>query len=633
LTPDRAWNRLLQGSLRRGPSALIDCLAVATIYLATAAVRTGANVPTETLSETVGLALIGGLLQVASNIFFQVYWRDWSAAALEDLVALVKSTAVSFVVLFLIDSVLPVRPIPYAALAGGVFAVLFVETAIQLRPRWGEIFRGAFMRDGSAQNVVIVGAGRAGQLFARDLHQQNPRIFNIVAFVDDDHRRWGSVLRGTRVVGSVAELGKVFRNETIDLVVIAIADPPSELIRRVVAECEPLDIRVRAVAGMRIEPSDTQALRPLSIDELLGRDPIALDAPIARAFLAGRTVLVTGAAGSIGSELVKQAAECDPAKLIALDVNENGLFELRERSRSVGRDLAISLTDIRDRQAIARVLNSERPDVVIHAAAYKHVPILEEAVAPAILTNVVGTANVLQAAIEADVGRLVFISSDKAVRPTSVLGLTKRLGEMLTIAYAHASKKSFSVVRFGNVLGSSGSVVPIFERQIDQGGPVTVTHPDATRFFMTIPEAVALVIQAGAIAQPADLLVLDMEAPLSIANLARKMIRLRGLRTPTDIPIAFVGLRPGEKLHEELFFPFEQPMASQHARVLRVHSSLAFPSVESVLSLVPRLEQLAREGDPEEASLALRLAVRLESTADNRIVPERASSELTPRDS
>jgi FlaA1/EpsC-like NDP-sugar epimerase len=603
------------------------------MYLATAAVRTGANVPAESLNETVGLALIGGLLQVASNIFFQIYWRDWSAAALEDLVALVKSTAVSFLVLFLIDSVLPVHPIPYAALASGVFAVLFVETAVQLRPRWAEIFRGAFMRDGSAQNVVIVGAGRAGQLFARDLHQQNPRIFNIVAFVDDDRHRWGSVLRGVRVVGGVAELSKVFRSVTVDLVVIAIADPPRELIRRVVAECEPLDIRVRAVAGMRIEPSDTHALRPLSIDELLGRDPIALDAPIARDFLAGRTVLVTGAAGSIGSELVQQVAESEPAKLIALDVNENGLFELRQRFRSEGRDLAISLTDIRDRQAIGRVLNSEQPDVVIHAAAYKHVPILEEAVVPAILTNVVGTANVLQAAIAAGVGCLVFISSDKAVRPTSVLGLTKRLGEMLTIAYAHASKKTFSVVRFGNVLGSSGSVVPIFERQIDQGGPVTVTHPDATRFFMTIPEAVALVIQAGAIARPADLLVLDMEAPLSIANLARKMIRLRGLRTPTDIPIAFVGLRPGEKLHEELFFPYEQPMASQHPRVLRVHSSVAFPSVESVLSLVPRLEQLAREGDPEEALLALRLAVRLETTADVRVVPERSSSELTPRDS
>jgi len=323
-------------------------------------------------------------------------------------------------------------------------------------------------------------------------------------------------------------------------------------------------------------------------------------------------VLVTGAAGSIGSELARRILEVDPAELVLLDSNESGLHDTHA---SLGGAARIVLGDVRQRAQLARDLRGARPDVVFHAAAYKHVPILETQPIPGIATNVLGTANLLAVADELGVGSVVFISSDKAVAPENTLGLTKRFGELITAAYARERGRRYATVRFGNVLGSAGSVVPTFTRQIDSGGPITLTHADATRYFMTIPEAVGLVIRAAAIAEPADLLLLDMGDPVRIVELAETMIWLRGLRTPEDIAIDITGLRPGEKLHEVLWLPEERPVVTSHPRVLRAGTPIATPSLTALLRTVDEIAVAVAQGDAQTALGLLQRATRAAAVA------------------
>jgi FlaA1/EpsC-like NDP-sugar epimerase len=348
-----------------------------------------------------------------------------------------------------------------------------------------------------------------------------------------------------------------------------------------------------------------QPLRTIGIEELIERDPVQFQSPEVRTYIAGRTVLVTGAAGSIGSEICRQALQYSPGRLLLLDTNESGLHDLEASLHSSG-VTELVLADVRDRANLKRLFAAYRPSVVFHAAAYKHVPILERSPLQGIAANVLGTANVLTACVAAQVDRFVFISSDKAVTPVNVLGVTKRTGELLTIAYARHYDRTYAVVRFGNVLNSAGSVISVFNRQLDGGGPITVTHAEATRYFMTIEEAAGLVIEAGGIAGQGDLLVLDMGAPLLIRDLALKMIRLRGLRTPGDIEIRYVGLRPGEKLHEDLFSPEETASGTEHPRVLRAEPTTEPLSITLVLAAIQRVQQLVEAGDAPSALTVLR---------------------------
>jgi FlaA1/EpsC-like NDP-sugar epimerase len=536
---------------------------------------------------------------------------------------LLKSWALAFAIVFLLDTFTEPHVIPYAALFSGAPLVLLAQCAIKLEPRWRDVVRVAFSRGRSGETVVIVGAGHTGQLLAADLLHDWSSDYQVLRFVDDDERKWGTYIRGVRVEGGIHALHEIIPHFGISLVVIAMSKPSPALVRTVVAECDGADVRIRVSAGSSIDPSDTRGLRPLSINELLGREPVDLNTPEARQFLRGRRVLITGAAGSIGSELARQVIAFEPARLVLLDISESGLHDLRE---ALGRSAVdIVLGDIRDETRMHRLFEAERPGVVFHAAAYKHVPILEDAPAQAIATNVSGTANLLAAAAATNVDRFVFISTDKAVVPTSVLGVTKRFGELLTIAYAESYRRPYCVVRFGNVLGSIGSVVPIFERQIDAGGPVTVTHPDATRFFMTIAEAAGLVIEAGAIARVGDLLVLDMGTAITIEDLARKMIRLRGLRVPQDIAIVHSGLRPGEKLHEELFFPHEAPRGAEHPRVQRADSRAARPQLTELRAAAAAIARHLRAGDDDVATAAVRQVIESGQLAQLSVLEKRAS--------
>jgi FlaA1/EpsC-like NDP-sugar epimerase len=443
-----------------------------------------------------------------------------------------------------------------------------------------------------------------GQLLAADLANGNS-TYRIACFVDDDRRKTGSYVRGVRVSGTVDDLPGLIATHRPTFVVVAIASASGALIRRLVATCEETTTGVRRVTGFADFQANRTPLRTIGIEELLGREPVEFDTPEAKRYLAGATVLVTGAAGSIGAELSRRLAELGPKELLLLDSNETGLYWLEKRIRPIG-EATMLLGDIRDINWLESVFARRHPTIVFHAAAYKHVPLLESAPLQGIMTNVLGTANLLSCCQKFRVQRFVLISTDKAVEPTNVLGYTKRLAELLVVAEAKARDARYAVVRFGNVLGSSGSAVPTFTEQIEHGGPVTVTHPDATRFCMTVDEASSLVVEAGALAESGDVMVLDMGAPISILDLAKRMIRLQGLRVPADIEVAFTGLRPGEKLHERLFLESERPMGTEHPRVMRV-SNVEPPPLASLRVALREIE--GRIADQDEAG-AMQIVMR-----------------------
>jgi FlaA1/EpsC-like NDP-sugar epimerase len=607
----RPWNadRITRGIWKYGPTALVDALAVSGTYLLAVGVRTGgrADLDIPDPAATVAVTAIAGVLQVAANILFDVYWRDWSIAALEDLLALVKSSAVVAVILFTFNLASNSHAIPNGAVITGAGLVVVVEGALKLRARWPQIMRAAIGRHRGGALVIVVGAGRTGQLLARDL-ADGTRGYRIACFVDDHVAKWGTFVRGIRVSGGIDHLPDLISKHGASTVVIAIPGPQGQLLRRVADICRDSDVRIRAVGGFSLKQTDTSPLRPIGVEELLAREPVDMDLPETEAYVRGKVVLVTGAAGSIGGELARQLARRGPSQLLLVDMNESGLHDLR---LDIGSDATTELLlgDIRDAGWLDLVFRRHAPDAVFHAAAYKHVPIVEASPLTGISSNVIGTARLLEAASRHDVKRFVFISSDKAVQPINVLGLTKRFGEMLTIAYARDAERNYSAVRFGNVLASSGSVIPLFARQIDAGGPVTVTHAEATRYFMTIQEAAGLVIAAGAIADSGDLLVLDMGTPVSIAELARNMIRLRGLRTPADVEIRFIGLRPGEKLHEELLFREEVATGTPHPRIMRVNIGPGVPTLAELLRVVGALEDHAVRYDADGALAVLEIAL------------------------
>jgi FlaA1/EpsC-like NDP-sugar epimerase len=600
----RLWTlaRVAGGIKRYGAIAILDWLAVGTTYLVAVAVRTGGRpeiFDPELAPYAVMAAFGAGALQMLANVLFDVYWRDWSAAAIEDMVAVIKATILVVIALFALNLALDAHVIPTGAILAGGSLSIVVEAALHLRPRWPRIARAALGRGRPAQSLIVVGAGHLGRLFAADV-ADGARDYRIACFVDDDARKTGSYVRGVPVAGRVVDLPELVDRYASSNVVIAVANPPAGLIRRVIDLCETKDVRVRRVTGFSLLRGDTTPLQAIGIEELLSREAVDLTDRATAAHYADKRILITGAAGSIGSELARQLMRLSPERLLLLDTNESGLHGLYQ-SLGASTGAEIVLGDIRDQGWLRYTFGQLHPHVVFHAAAYKHVPILERTPLPGIATNVVGTANVLEVSSLLGVERFVFVSTDKAVEPTSVLGFTKKFGELLTLARARETKRDYAVVRFGNVLASAGSAVPIFTSQINNGGPVTVTHAEATRYLMTIEEAVGLLIVSGALAQSGDLLVLEMGAPVSIVELAKRMIRLRGLRIPTDIEIRYIGLRPGEKLHEQLFSADERAMGTSHPRIVRIEAAEQGPDVDALESAVRAIDNRVSQQDSDGA--------------------------------
>ena len=465
------------------------------------------------------------------------------------------------------------------------------------------------------KEAVIVGAGDAGQLVVKEMQRSPALGYTAIGLLDDDPRKRNLRLHGVRVLGTTADLDHVIRDRRPDEVLIAIPSAPGQLRARIVETARALDVPVKTLPSLSDLVSGdadlARQLRPVEVEDVLGREPVEVDFPSISEYLKSEVVLVTGAGGSIGSELCRQIARVGPGKLVLLDHAEPALFEIeRELVRERGfRAAAAVVGDVRDPVKLRQVFDKYRPGVVFHAAAYKHVALMEANPLEAVRNNTLGTRVVADVAVEYGAKRFVLVSTDKAANPKTVMGQSKALAEWIVETWGHRADVTtrFVAVRFGNVLGSSGSVVPIFRRQIARGGPVTVTHPEMTRFFMTIPEAVQLIVQAGAIGGRGQVYVLDMGEPVRIVDLAEKMIRLSGKEPGREIAIEYVGPAPGEKLHEELVGDGETVTPSRHPKI----DLITRPPVDSewLEAELADLERLVEDGETLELVAELRRLV------------------------
>ena len=561
-------------------------------------------------------------------IAFGFYNRWWRYVSIRDMWATVRGVVVACLIadvtVYLVSPVHGVRLPRSIAVTDLLLTLAFVagsrllaRTVVE-RPGLNVVARG--------KEVVVVGAGDAGRVIVQEMQRSRMLNYTPIGFVDDDPRKRHTRIMGVRVLGTIDELPRVLREHRPDEVLIAMPSVSGEVRRRIIEPAQQQRIVVKTLPGLYElitgEVGLAGQIRPVSVEDVLGREQVEVDIGDVAAYLEGHTVLVTGAGGSIGSELCRQIARVRPSRLILVDNAEGPLFEI-ERELVYERDFTAALTkliDVKDRKALRReVFEKYQPTVVFHAAAYKHVAMLETHPLESVRNNVVGTRVLVELAAEFGVERFVFISTDKAVNPKTVMGQSKALCEWIVESFGHRRDVAtrFVAVRFGNVLNSSGSVIPIFRKQIERGGPVTVTHPEMSRYFMTIPEAVSLVVQAGAIGGRGQVFVLDMGDPVRIIDLAQNMIRLSGKEPrlpddPTtsarDVRIVFTGSKPGEKRHEELWSEDESVGDTSHPKILR----LSRPPVDPdwLDDQLAELERLADEGDTLEVVGKLRNVVR-----------------------
>jgi FlaA1/EpsC-like NDP-sugar epimerase len=487
--------------------------------------------------------------------------------------------------------------------AGAFVAVASVRAVRRLlAERTDEKRRAADLPPVALTKTILIGAGQAGLMVAKELAQRPDLGLKPVGFLDDDPQKVGTVLHGLRVVGTTSDLARVCEKYRAEQALITIADAPGRDMRRIAEICRRNDIPAKVIPGIYEIVGGTvnlSRIRELEIEDLLGRAPVDLDLSALSEALRDKVVMVTGAGGSIGSELCRQVCHFAPASLVLLEQAENALFHIHRELEAAhpDRELVPLVADICDERRVRWALGTHRPDVILHAAAHKHVPMMEWNPDEAVRNNVFGTVTLANAAHEHGVSMFVMISTDKAVNPTSVMGATKRVAEIYAQALARQSRTRFVTVRFGNVLGSAGSVIPIFEQQIARGGPVTVTHPDMKRYFMTIPEACQLVLQASTMGSGGEIFILDMGEPVKIVDLARDMIELCGLVPGEDIEIQFTGLRPGEKLFEELSVGEENADKTRHAKIFvgrsRIHN------IEQVNDFLDWLRHVVAIGQPD----------------------------------
>ncbi|MBC7258642.1 MAG: polysaccharide biosynthesis protein [Chloroflexi bacterium] len=518
---------------------------------------------------------------------FGLYRRMWQYAGSHEALAIIAAAGIASALLaILIYGVMR----PLKIISGFSRPMLIIDWLLNVLLLGGVRFsskiawdiatsrKGKIGQGSAPRRILIIGAGDAGAMIVREMHN-NPDINMLpVGFVDDDERKIGNYIHGVKVYGARKDIPELARRLHVDEALIAMPTAPGKAIREIVGICESAGLRFRTLPGL-FELLNGKVwlsqIRDVQLEDLLRREPTSVNLEEIAGFISGATILVTGAGGSIGSELCRQIARFRPGRLLLLGHGENSIYvieqELARKFPSLARDVIIA--DIRDGNKIQAVLQRYRPQIVFHSAAHKHVPLMEQNVDEAITNNVLGTRNVVRAALAADVQRFVLISTDKAVRPTSIMGATKRIAEMIVQDAAMRSGRAFVAVRFGNVLGSRGSVVPLFREQIAAGGPITITHPEMTRFFMTIPEAVQLVIQAASLATPGQIYALDMGDPVRIVDLAKDLVELSGLKLGRDIEIVYTGLRPGEKLHEELFTHEEQRTATVYDKIFIAQSA------------------------------------------------------------
>jgi FlaA1/EpsC-like NDP-sugar epimerase len=562
------------------------------------------------LGHTIGFVVAGQLIVFYAFGLYEKWWRYFR---LPDMIAVLRACAVSTAILAI--AFLLLKPfddqIPRSVVVSYFLLTVFAVGGARLLARMLLVERMARREVRGARRVLVIGAGSGGQMVVREM-QLNPNLGSrAIGFLDDDPRKRGMRLHGINVVGTTEEVGDVLDEFHPDEVIIAIPSAPGVLRGRVVTACRERDVPVRTLPTvfelLRGGVQLTRQLREVQVEDVLGRDPVKMELDRVGAYVQDKVVLVTGAGGSIGSELVRQIARVRPKLLVVLDHAEDNLFRIdREmiEERHFTRVESV-LADCKEGDRMLEVMQRFRPQIVFHAAAYKHVPLMEANPLEAIRNNAMATKVTAETAVASGCERFVLISTDKAVNPRTVMGASKALAEWIVEAAGRKHPQTkFVSVRFGNVLASSGSVVPIFRNQIERGGPVTVTDPEMTRYFMTIPEAVQLVIRSGDLGGASgEVFVLEMGEPVKIVDLAHNMIRLAGYEPEVDIAVEVVGARPGEKLHEELFNSDERPQPTASERIVRAVRSAPLDP-EWVNGTLDRLETLIREGD--EANLAVR---------------------------
>jgi len=503
---------------------------------------------------------------------FKIYKTDWVYASVREYMFLIIASVLSFY-LSILSCIIIDNPYVFpkfdisanACIIVMIFALRFSVRVIFKIINTDPVYNG--------KKVLIIGAGSLSVTLVRDIYNNKNLSYEIVGLIDDDPLKKNMLICGTKVLGNRNDIEEICKEKNVEEIIFAIHDTDARQKSEILDICAKVDCKVRILPGIETMLDTGENLsghiRDVEIEDLLERDPIKLDNDLVSKDIFEKTILVTGGGGSIGSELCRQIVKYKPKKLIILDIYENTTYELQNElsAKYPEQPLDVIIASVRDVERLEAIFDEYRPDIVFHAAAHKHVPLMEFSPCEAIKNNVFGTYNVASCAEKYGVKRFVLISTDKAVNPTNVMGATKRLCEMVVQTFSKNGKTDFVAVRFGNVLGSNGSVIPFFKKQIAAGGPVTVTHPDITRFFMTIPEAAQLVLQAGSYAEGGEIFVLDMGQPVKIYDLAKKLISLSGFKPDVDIKIEFSGLRPGEKLYEELLMNEEGLMTTGHNKI------------------------------------------------------------------
>jgi FlaA1/EpsC-like NDP-sugar epimerase len=595
---------------------LLDSFFVTFSYFLAYFIRFEGDIPNQEWSNFKATILFILPFKLCVFVFFRLYKGMWRYTSLVDLLNILKATSISsgLIILtilftyrfegfprsvFVLDWLLSVLFISGIRVA---IRVLLSENEDGL-PSLNQIFHLLFGKKSPKEKkrLLIIGAGDAGEKILREIRDNSRLNYEVAGFLDDDHKKKGKRIHGVPVLGSISKIHKLASHAEMDEILIAIPSASARQMRRIIENCEATGLRIRTTPGIG-ELIDGKVsfktIREVSFEDILGRDPVNLDLKSIGDYLTDNVVFVSGAGGSIGSELCRQIAQFHPKNLILFDKTENSLFhiEMEFCQRFPETSITPILGDVKSGDFLNRLFSKYEPQVVFHAAAFKHVPIVELNPWEAIHNNIVGTKNIVEASHRVGTKRFIMVSTDKAVRPANVMGATKRIAEMITSCYA-SNPNRFVSVRFGNVIGSEGSVVHLFKKQIERFGPVTVTHPDITRYFMTIPESCKLIVQAGAMGEGGEIFILDMGTPIKIVDMARSLIQKSGFKPDVDIEIEFVGLRPGEKLHEELITGGEGIVRTPHEKIFVLKGNTC--DLPWLNQKIEELSELAHKQDGE----------------------------------
>lgn len=567
--------------------------------------------------------------QAAAFWWFGLYRGVWRFASIPDLSRIIKAILVGLMAtLFGIFLIMRLQHLPRSVIPLYGILLLMILGGSRFVYRWLKDKRAFVQAD--QKRVLVVGAGRAGESLVRDLKRNAQEGYVAVAFVDDRPSKTGREIHGLRVLGSTNDIPRIVRQYAIDAVMIALPSANSKEMRRIVNICEATHKPVRTLPSMNDLVSgfvSVKNLRNISIDDLLGRDPVSLDWDKIKDALSDQVVLISGGGGSIGSELCRQIVRSRPKRMVIFDNSEYHLFLLQQEFQKYkDLDVDFQLTDLSDTAAVWAMMQKHQPNVVFHAAAFKHVPMLENQARQAVRNNVLGTYHFAENALMSGVDKFVLVSTDKAVNPTNIMGASKRAAEMVCQYFNTKGKTDFITVRFGNVLGSRGSVVETFQKQLENGGPLTVTHPEVTRYFMTTQEASQLILQAMSLGRGGELFVLDMGEPIKIRFMAEQMIRLSG-KMEDELKIVYTGLRPGEKLFEELFHRREELLNTSHSKILKANARKI--DIKEFEAVIFRLQQACIECKQEEIIQILQSIVPELSSAEHVNVKTESSEQAS----